>query len=308
MTARTENSLIIGTRRSPMAIVFAEEARRRLNAADSALAVDIATYVSEGDKITGSLAEHGGKGTFVKDLERRLLAGEVDCAVHSLKDIPGDMPMHEGLAIAAYLPRHDPSDCLVLREGVTEDRLHQPGARIGTSAPRRRASLRRLYPLAQTELVRGNVNTRLRKLSEGQYDALVLAFSGLSRLGMEDVVTRRLSSAEMLPAIGQGIMCLQIRRADLQRWPAFAAVNDDQAAFCAAAEREILLRLKGNCHSAIAGLCRLDGGEAVLEAKVYKPDTDIEVAASSRMAATDAAALGQRVAQDLLAQGAAKLL
>lgn len=302
----------IGTRNSPMAIAFAEITKQALLAAAPDLTIDIGTYVSDGDRIAGSLAPYGGKGTFVKDLEQRLLSGEIDLAVHSLKDVPGDVPMHEDLAIGAYLKRHDPRDCLVLRGGVGEADLSRAGARIGTSAPRRQAALRLLLPHASCELIRGNVNTRLRKLDEGQYDALVLAGSGLSRLGMESRISRYLSAEEMLPAIGQGIMCLQVRRADMGRMPALAKVNDAHASYCAAAEREILHILKGNCHSAIAGLCEMNGQTQVarLRAMVFDPAGGVVLAAEEEQSIlqTKGAALGARVAASLLAQGAAGLL
>lgn len=303
----------LGTRNSPMAIAFAELVKRAMVAVCPHMSIVIETYTSDGDRIQGSLAPYGGKGMFIKDLEQRLLNGQIDLAVHALKDIPGDIPMHEDLKIGAYLPRHDVRDCLILRPGMRGEDLKKSSMMIGTSAPRRQAIIRRWLPEARCRPIRGNINARLRKLDEGRFDALMLAVSGLKHLAMDERIDHYLSVDDVLPAIGQGIICLQMRRSDLERLSFLSRINDPDTACVAAVERQLLSRLKGNCHSAIAGLCELDHqqGEARFKAVVFEMDGPVTLVAKERMRLTEGAdpvLLGTLVADNLLAQGAARIL
>ncbi|MDE2029540.1 MAG: hydroxymethylbilane synthase [Alphaproteobacteria bacterium] len=304
-------TLKIGTRASPMARAMADGVRDLIVRLGAPIDAKVLPFTSEGDRIKGDLKIQGGKGTFIKDLERRLLAGEIDCAIHSLKDIPGDLPPHEDLALIAFLPREDPRDALILRDGVREDDLRDnPKALIGTSAPRRSAMLKQLYPGIRTDLCRGNVNSRLRKLDDGEYDAIVLSYAGLKRLNMDGRVSRVYDTAEILPAIGQGILAIQVRRADIERCPFLRDISDRTAETVAAAERAMLFRLQGNCHSAIAGHCEiLPGGALHLRGAVFDPASARFVEAQHQAHGPDGAeALGHHVADALLAQGAAAFI
>jgi hydroxymethylbilane synthase len=292
-----------------MAKAMAETVRKIIIKAAPALDLSIETFVAEGDRIKGSLQAYGGKGTFIKDLEKRLLSGEIDCAIHSLKDIPGDLPPHEDLSLISFLTREDARDALILREGVTEDVLHQGGI-IGSSAPRREAVLRTLYPKVDIKLCRGNVNSRLRKLDAGEYDAIVLSYAGLMRLDLANRVSRVYSPEEMLPAIGQGIMAIQVRKADVERCPYLQQISDPHAETAAKVERAMLFRLQGNCHSAIAGHCSfLPENKINMCGMVYNPCNGAFVK-SARQAdiCANVEQLGTLVAEDLIAQGAQALM
>ncbi|MDB5583760.1 MAG: hypothetical protein JWR80_8936 [Bradyrhizobium sp.] len=299
-----------GTRASPMAVKMAEGVRDLVRGVDASIAIQVETFLSKACMIPGDLKDAGGKGLFVKDLERRLLDGEIDCALHALKDVPGDEPMHPDLVLLAFMSREDPSDALVLRRGINEPDLAR--ARVGTSAPRRAAILRRLFPGISIEICRGNVNTRIRQLDEGRFDALVVSTSGLKWLGLESRITRRFTPAEMLPAVGQGIVCVQVRKSDVDRCRFLREINDTWSEFAATAERQVLSGLRGDCHSAIAAHCRQVGAQVVLQALVMAPDGENSLSAVEQMHVDDvslsAAALGRRVVSDLVAQGALDLL
>ena len=301
----SHRSLKIGTRASPMARAMAGTVRNILLSSAPTMVIEILTFVAEGDRIQGSLQNHGGKGTFVKDLERRLLSGEVDCAVHSLKDIPGDLPSHEDLELISFLTREDPRDALILRAGVSESDLDRGGV-IGSSAPRREAALRKLYPPSEIKLCRGNVNSRLQKLDEGQYDGIVLSYAGLKRLDLDGRVSRIFNPDEMLPAVGQGIITIQVRKADIETCPYLQKISDSNAEIAAKVERAMLFRLQGNCHSAIAGHCSfVDPTHVHMCGMVYNQSTgDYLKASRDSEISLDVEKLGSLVADDLIAQGA----
>ena len=305
----SHRQLRIGTRASPMARAMAVTVKDVIMSVAPSIELEILTFVAEGDKIKGSLQCHGGKGTFIKDLERRLIAHEIDCAVHSLKDIPGDLPPTEDLTLISFLPREDPRDALILREGVTEDDLRAGGV-IGSSAPRRQAALMKLYPAAKVKLCRGNVNSRLKHLDDGQFDAVVLSYAGLVRLNLASRVSRIYQPDEMLPAVGQGIMSLQVRKTDAETCPYLKQISDPKAEIAAAVERTMLLHLNGNCHSAIAGYCSfLSETRVQMCGIVYNPATgDFLKAEIQSELSADIAKLGIRVADELIAQGARALI
>ncbi|ANT54774.1 porphobilinogen deaminase [Mesorhizobium amorphae CCNWGS0123] len=295
-----------------MAIVVAGTAERLIKAVEPRIEVEICPFVSEGDLIKGDLKLYGGKGTFIKDLERRLLANEIDCAIHALKDIPGDVQMHEELMLIAFLSREDPRDALVLRSGLSEEEfLAKQRVRIGTSAPRRRAAALRLFPDCAVELSRGNVNTRLKNLDSGLHDALILSGSGLDRVGFHSRIARLFSYDEVLPAAGQGILVLQIRREDLNRCSYLRIVNNEESENAAAAEREVLAQLNGNCHSAIAAHCwAVESGGHKLTAAVFDSATGncLEAAMELPLNSKDFTELGAKVAEQLIKDGCRKFL
>jgi hydroxymethylbilane synthase len=257
---------------------------------------------TSGDRWGGSLAALGGKGAFVKELDRAQLDGEVDLVVHCLKDMPGDVPLPDGLTVAAYLPRDDVHDCVV--GGRLADLPN--GARVGTSSVRRTAQLRRGYPHLTPVPVRGAADTRLAKLDAGQYAALILAVAGLERIGQSLRVAQILTTTQMLPAVGAGVLALQCRADDDRVLAAAAALDDPDTRACATAERALVRELRGHCHSPIAAYCTtLDGG-LTLHAAVYGPDGETVLEVTDR--GTEPDKLGATVAGDLLARGARELI
>ena len=249
--------LKIGTRGSPLALAQAQEVRRRLMAAhgwDEA-AVEIRTFKTSGDRIQDrSLAEAGGKGLFTKEIEEALLSGEVDLAVHSMKDMPTELPA--GLVIAALLPREDVRDAFISTRWASLADLPQ-GAVVGTSSLRRRAQVQRMRPDVKVVEFRGNVETRLRKLAEGVADATFLACAGLNRLGQTDRITAAMPVAEMLPAVAQGAIGIEVRSDDERSSAWVMPLNHQPTSICVAMERAFLARLEGSCRTPIAGLAEL---------------------------------------------------
>jgi len=229
----------------------------------------------------------------------------VDAAVHSLKDMPALLP--DGLVLVAYAPRADPRDVLVTRDEAGLDDL-PPGARVGTSSLRRRALLLHRRPDVRAEPIRGNVDTRLRKLAEGQYEAIILAQAGLDRLGARPSHAQTLPAEEFLPAVGQGILAIEARVADGAVLEVLGAVDDTGTRMAALAERAFLERLGAGCHTPVAGHARLDGATLHLDGLVASPDGKTMVRGRTQGASARAVALGRALAEDLLARGAAELL
>lgn len=300
--------LILGTRPSKMAVQMAETAKARLEAAYKGVEVEIRTFASTGDTNQGDLKKAGGKGAFVKDLELRLLSGEIDCAMHALKDVPGDVDMHPELELSCFLEREDPRDALILRPGLTS-LGDGTGLTLATSSPRRKAFLHRLYPAATIIALRGNVDTRFRKMHEGQFDGMVLAYSGLQRLGLADQASHVYAPEEMLPAVGQGVMTLQVRKADVQKCSFLQQVSSQNTSRAVAAERRLLRVLEGNCYAAIAGYCTESNTQRQLQAWVSDPEGREWLMSSQQQDnAANADALGETAAKDLLARGARRLI
>jgi hydroxymethylbilane synthase len=254
----------------------------------------------------------GGKRLFVKELEDALLRDEIDVAVHSAKDMPAALP--EDLAVAATLPREDPRDALVLPSGSPGGSMAAAlsqlgdGRRIGTSSIRRSAQLRRLVGGAIFTPVRGNVDTRLRKLDQGEYDALVLAAAGMRRLGLGERISAALPVQDCVPAPGQGIIALEIRRRDNDTADAVRSVHDDYAATALDAERAVVAALGGGCQLPLGAVAMPRGDDLELHAIVCSTDGARSVRACVQGARTAAAALGQRAADQLAAQGAVEIL
>jgi hydroxymethylbilane synthase len=269
-----ESALRIGTRGSRLATFQAEMVARALTAAGTA--TDIVPIKTTGDRIQDrSLADAGGKGLFTKELEEALLAGSIDLAVHSMKDVPVTLP--PGLALAAILERENPADVFVSRTAPSLKALPQ-GARVGTSSVRRAAQLRRARPDLVPVLLRGNIDTRLRKLSEGGLDAILLALAGLRRLGLQEEVTEILTTDEWLPALAQGAVGIEIRGRDARAAAAVAPLDHAPTAIALACERAFQAALDGSCKTPIAGLAIFDGAALSFRGEVFAPDGSDSVA------------------------------
>jgi hydroxymethylbilane synthase len=286
--------LRIGTRGSAMALFQANLVRDRLIAAHPELAapgmVGLDIIRTTGDRVQNRLlAEIGGKGLFTKEIEQALLDRRIDLAVHSLKDMETVLP--PGLDIVCVLPRDDPRDALVARDALTLAAL-PAGAKIGTASLRRRAQLLRHRRDLDVAPIRGNADTRLGKLAAGEYDALLLALSGLQRLGKAAVASEILSVEVMLPAVGQGAVAVETcaDETDLREW--LRPLNDAVSAICVTAERAMLAALDGSCRTPIAGLAELDGGRLTLRALLLAADGSAERRAEGSSAPGEAAALG----------------
>jgi hydroxymethylbilane synthase len=307
------HALRLGTRGSQLALYQANMAKALLKA-NAGVDAEIVVIKTSGDRLAdATLSEIGGKRLFVKELEDALLDGAIDLAVHSSKDMPVVLP--EGLDIVAALPREDPHDAVVLPGEppafrFIEELVASLGQtpRIGTSSVRRTAQLSRVIPAARFVPIRGNLDTRLRKLDTGEFDGLVLAAAGLKRLGREKRISATLPVSACVPAPGQGIVALEARRDDARARQAGRRVDDAKAAAALAAERRVVRRLEGGCQMPIGAYA--ETGEAGLElhAIVISLDGSRAVRADAAGAESDAEALGARVAEQLLAEGAADIL
>ena len=297
-------ALRIGTRGSKLALAQDEWIRGRIEAANPGLRAELVVIRTSGDRITDvPLHQVGGKGLFVKELESALLDGSIDAAVHSLKDVPGELA--PGLLIASVPEREDPRDVTITR-GPGGLAALAPGARIGTSSPRRAAFLRALYPGLAVVDLRGNVDTRLGKLERGEVDGLVLASAGLRRLGVAPPHAVPCDPREFLPAIGQGALALESAPgAVVERLRAVEHVPTRQAID---AERAFLTTIGGTCTTPLAGHAEIDGDQVTLRAAIAHPDGSRIVRGERRGAAGDGARLGADLARELLAQGGADIL
>ncbi|MEZ5852620.1 MAG: hydroxymethylbilane synthase [Hyphomicrobiaceae bacterium] len=298
----------IGTRGSPLALAQAHEVRDRLMAAadlpESAFAIEIIR--TTGDRIQDRpLAEAGGKGLFTKEIEEALLAGTIDLAVHSMKDVPTYFP--DGLGLASVLPREDVRDAFISLAYGSLAAMPQ-GAVLGTSSLRRGAQIRRRRPDLRIVQFRGNVQTRLRKLAEGVADATLLAVAGLNRLGMADRITAAMSPDEMLPAIAQGAVGVEIRLDDARMADLVGRIDCRDTATRVTAERAFLARLEGSCRTPIAGLAELTGERLTFRGEVLTPDGTAAWQVAREGAAGDAARIGQDAAEEILATAGADVL
>ncbi len=298
----------IGTRASPMAVHQAAQVAAALEALDPAVTTELIKVTTSGDQWMGDLAKLGGKGAFVREIDRNLLDGSVDLAVHCLKDIPGDVPAPEGLTFAAYLQRENLHDAIISRTGAPLAEL-PTGAVIGTSAVRRAAQLRLHYPQVEIKPLRGNVNTRLMRLDEGHFDAIVAAVAGLHRVDEADRITEILPLDTMCPAIGAGILALRCRITDTAIRALTAPLNDAETDRHATAERAMLHALQGHCNSPIAGYASTEAnGKLTLRGKVFTLDGSQWLDSHHWGVPEEPAALGYFVGADLLRQGARALI
>jgi hydroxymethylbilane synthase len=295
----------IATRRSPLAKWQANHVRDLLMAREPGAQVVLHELMTRGDKILEvPLAEVGGKGLFVKEIEDALLNREAEIAVHSMKDLPAVLA--PGLVLASVPVREDPRDALCSPKFQTLDKLPK-GARVGTSSLRRSAQLKAMRPDLQLEVVRGNVETRLRKASE-ELDAVVLAYAGLRRLGLGDRATQVFSPEEMLPAVAQGALALEARGDDAETLRRLAVLEDPETRFRIEAERGFLARIEGGCQVPIAGHATFEGGQLVLRALVASLDGKRIIRGERRGPTSSARAMGVEVAEELLSRGAAEIL
>ena len=298
----------LGTRSSPMALHQAEQVAAALETLDPTVTTELIKVTTSGDQWMGDLAKLGGKGAFVREIDRSLLQGSVDLAVHCLKDIPGDVPDPQGLSFAAYLPRENIQDAVISSSGAPLTELTE-GAVVGTSAVRRAAQLRLHYPHVQIKPLRGNVNTRLMRLDEGHFDAIVAAVAGLHRVGEADRITEILPLEMMCPAIGAGIIALRCRTADVEIRALTAQLNDAETDRHATAERAMLHALQGHCNSPIAGFASTEAsGKLTLRGKVFSLDGSQWLDSHHWGVPEDPAALGYFVGADLLRQGARAII
>jgi hydroxymethylbilane synthase len=299
--------LVVATRGSALALWQANHVKARLEAAEPGLVVELLVLKTKGDKILDvPLAQVGGKGLFVKEIEEALLDKRAELAVHSMKDVPTELA--PGLVLAATSKREDPRDVLVSRAGGGLDALPK-GAHVGTSSLRRVCQLRARRPDLQISALRGNVDTRLRKLDAGEYDAIVLAAAGLIRLGHGARITERLDPSVSLPAIGQGALGLETRADDAATIARVRKVLHDEAtAACVGAERSFLARLGGGCQTPIACHATLSGGKLVVDGLVGAVDGSKQWRDTIEGAPGDHASLGKTLAERLLDRGAGAVL
>ena len=301
-----EKTLKIATRQSPLALWQANYVKDRLQQLYPDLTIELVPMVTKGDVILDSpLAKIGGKGLFVKELENALLNKEADIAVHSMKDVPMQFP--EGLGLAVICQREDPRDAFVSHSYRTFAELPQ-GAVVGTSSLRRQCQLKALRPDLDIRSLRGNVGTRLSKLDNGDYDAIILASAGLIRLGSADRIASFIDVEQSLPAAGQGAVGIECRTDDAQVQALLAPLADAETTYCVLAERAMNNHLQGGCQVPIGGYAVLQQGQLYLRALVGDIDGSRIIRAEGKSAVENAEVLGVKIAEQLLAQGADKIL
>ncbi len=303
MIART---LRISTRKSPLALWQANFVKGALLQLHPTLNVELVKLTTQGDRILGTpLSKVGGKGLFVKELEQCLLRKDADIAVHSAKDMPAEFA--DGLCLAAICERADPCDAFVSQRYTRLDEL-PAGAIVGTSSLRRSSQISKLYPELCVRDLRGNVGTRLTKLDDGEYDAIILACAGLQRLGEAARITQRLTPEQCLPAVGQGIVAVECRTDDHELIQLLRAINHLPTQVQLTAERAMNKHLNGGCQIPIAGFANLAGAEVSLRGMVGKPDGSVLLQSQASGPQTQAAHIGVQVAEALLAQGAGEII
>lgn len=296
----------IATRKSALALWQANHVADALRALSDVDSVELNPLSTRGDEILDkSLQKIGGKGLFIKELEVAMQAGDADVAVHSMKDVPADMP--DGFCIAAVLERANYADALVGRNGCSFEAL-AVGARVGSSSLRRQAQLKLMRPDLSVEPLRGNVNTRLAKLENGDYDAIILAAAGLERLGLQHYITHEFSTDEMLPAAAQGVIGIECMESNKELRAVLDKLNHEPTARTTAAERAIAKTLQANCQSPVAAHAVIDNGSLTVTALVAKPDGSQSIRDAVTGSVDDAEQLGQELASRLLAAGAREIL
>jgi len=296
----------IATRKSPLALWQAKHVAAKLENAFPELKTELVTMVTQGDKILDTpLAKIGGKGLFVKELEQGMLVGTADIAVHSMKDVPVEFP--QGLHLAVILAREDPRDAFVSNRYSSLNDLPS-NAKIGTCSLRRQCQLKAQFPEVEILPLRGNINTRLAKLEAGEFDAIILAAAGLKRLGMANKITQCLDTKVSLPAIGQGAIGIESRRDNEEINQLLQALSDKETTICITAERAMNTRLNGGCQVPIAGFAEIKQQQLLMRGLVGNPDGSIVYRVERVGHIKDAAEIGTRVADELLSQGADKVL
>lgn len=298
--------LRIATRSSPLAMWQAEEVSRQLTSLYPQLKVSLVEMKTRGDKLLDApLAKVGGKGLFVKELEVGILEGRADIAVHSMKDVPVSFP--DGLELGLIMQREDPRDAFVSNRYDSLEDMPQ-GSLVGTSSLRRQTQIRERYPHLKIDWLRGNVNTRLRKLDEGEFDAIILASAGLIRLGFEDRIRTPIEPEVCLPAIGQGVLGIEVRSNDAAVSQLLEPLGDPSTTTLVTAERAFNKTLNGGCQVPIAGHAIFEGNRIYLRGLVGEPDGSIILREETRGTAGQAERLGIELAEKLIARGADKIL
>ena len=301
-----KQTIRIGTRKSQLALWQANDVRRQLQSVHPDIEVELVEMTTEGDRnLLTPLAALGGKGLFLKELEQALLDGRIDLAVHSMKDVTVDLP--QGLRIAAICERASPFDAFVSNHYSGIEELPR-GARVGTCSLRRSSLLLHHRPDLQVLPLRGNVNSRLAKLDAGEFDATILAAAGLQRLGFSDRIRQVIAESVLLPAVGQGAVGIECRDGDSGIERLLAAIEHRDSALCVKAERACNRRLDGGCHAPVAAYARIGEAGMAVEGRVISTDGKVMLRARAAGRSDDAERLGLHVAEDLLAQGAARIL
>ena len=301
-----KQNVVIGTRGSKLALWQAEHIAGRIRARYPEIEVTLKKIVTTGDKILDvPLAKIGGKGLFTKELENAMLSGEIDLAVHSLKDMPTELP--EGLMLAAITDRADASDAFVSLRYKSLDALPQ-GAKVGTSSLRRRAQILKYRPDLQTIDLRGNLDTRIKKLENQEMDAIILATAGLKRLGLEQYITQILPIEICLPAVGQGALAIETRQADAEVLSVLEFLNDSETIAAVTAERAYLREVQGGCQVPVGVHGEVNGDQLLLEATILKIDGTREVREQICGCCSEAEELGIKLAQKMLAAGGKEIL
>lgn len=300
-------TIVVGTRDSELALTQTSIVINELKKNYPGHSFEVRRIKTEGDKILDvSLAKIGGKGLFVKEIEHALLSGEIDFAVHSMKDVPTIIPA--GLVIAAITKREDPRDCYIAKDGATSLAAAPGGAVIGTSSLRRSAQLLHFRPDLRIIPLRGNLNTRLRKLREQEMDGIVLARAGVLRLGWEDKITEVLDFSVCLPAVGQGALGIEAREGDAGILEILSCLNDPATAAAVTGERAFLRRLEGGCQVPIGAYGRMEDDTLVLSGVVAGTDGSVLLKGEQSGTAAEAEKLGLKLAEKMLARGADHIL
>jgi hydroxymethylbilane synthase len=299
-------TLRIATRKSALAIWQAEYVAKRLRCNHPSLQIELIRMITRGDEIiNNSLSKIGGKGLFVKELEKGLIEGRADLAVHSMKDVPADFPA--GLCLQAILPREDPRDVFISKYYTSPDDL-PIGALVGTSSLRRKCQIAVQYPRWNIRNLRGNINSRLEKLDNDKYDAIILAAAGLRRLGLDSRITKVLEPELILPAVGQGAIGIECRIDDTDIRALISELDDQSTHLQVAAERAFNARLQGNCQVPIAGYAVSEGGILWLRGLVGEPDGSVIIAGEIRGPVDAGKELGLLLADELIQHGAERIL
>lgn len=300
------NKLFIATRKSPLAMWQAEFVKTQLMQQHPQLAIELIGMSTQGDVLLDvPLAKIGGKGLFIKELEEQMLAGNAQLAVHSMKDLPAVLP--EGFAIGAVMARHNPLDAFVSNTYASLDELPQ-GAIVGTSSLRRKSQLLAVRPDLQLHDLRGNIHTRMRKLDEGQYDAIILAAAGLERMGLPERIRSIITAEVCMPAVAQGALAIEVLANDSSTQGFVDCLNDESTLACVRAERAMNAALEGGCQVPIGSYAIWQGEQIWLRGLVASLDGKTIIRGERKGSAADAQALGEDLAQELLANGAKSIL
>jgi hydroxymethylbilane synthase len=301
-----KNKIIIGTRGSQLALWQANFIKSEIERHFPELAVALNIIKTTGDRITDRpLAQVGGKGLFVKEIESALLNGDIDLAVHSMKDMPGILP--DGLTIGAIPERENPYDVLISKDNLPLSDYH-PGAKVGTSSLRRASQIKHVRPDLNIVSIRGNLDTRIKKLKSGEYDAIVLAAAGLHRLEQKNEISEYLDESVMIPAVGQGALCIESRMDDPGIQPVMTKLDHFETRICVEGERAFLKQIEGSCHIPVACFGKIKDKQVIMTAVVASEDGQQVIREQVSASFEDVVESGQKLAEQLLANGGKEIL